>query len=265
MKKFLFSISLLIVLSFNFSIARGQDVDPAPLDASDTQEIVDSIVSQYYDWDSISMSGKLSSPILPITASVKIYMEKGQLMIITVSAPLIGEAARIEVDRDQLLIVNKYKNTYATVDTDMIEPILPGGLDALQNLMLGRITILGSGQLSSADAPGVQIYDASEDLWMLLPNQDIQSVPFVYFYVLDKFSLLLERFAVIPQGGDGEADIFYEWNDRNLTLDMEAVFGGKGLDATLRLNNPDSTPKPISRFAPSAKFRQTDIKGVMKM
>lgn len=220
------------------------------------------------------MSGKLSSPMLPVTASLKVYMEKDSLILITVSAPLIGEAARIEIDQKEALVVNKLKNSYATVDMAMIEPICPGGLAALQNLFLGRITLLGYGTLSPEDGSQLEIYSVggganadgsiSEPAWTLLPEQDLENSPFVYFYTLDKETLQLERFAVLSQDGGSQIDCFYTWGSRNVVLDFISVTGGRTMEATLQLNNPDSTTKPISRFQLSSRYKKTDLKGILK-
>lgn len=245
--------------------AYGQEInDPVPVETEVRQEIVDSVSSSYYDWNTLSMSGKLSSPLLPMSVSTKVYMERGKLLIITLSAPLVGEAGRIEIDTEQALVVNKMNNSFISIGMEEIEPMCPGGLQALQNLLLGRVTLLGEGQLDASNAGGIQIYSADDDTWMLLPNQDIESAPYVYFYTLDKTSLMLDRFAVLSQSGNSEVDCFYTWDKKNYTINFENVLNGKGMEATLRLNYPDDVAKPVQRMELSKKYRQTDLKGLMK-
>lgn len=263
-RKISFFLALAVCLLFAPCLYAQSEEEPIPVNEAEKQLIIDSVSANYTAWDRISMTGKLSSPMLPLTASVKVYMEKGKLVVITVSAPLVGEAARIEIDPEQSIVVNKMKNTFATVRMEEIEPMFPGGLEMIQNLLLGRVTILGNGELNSSDADKLQIYSASEEDWMLLPDQDIENAPYVYLYLLDKENLELDRFTVLAQNGEGEADCFYARDKKTTTIDMSAGFGSKGLNATLRLNNPDASPKPIQRFDPTSKYRQTDLKGVMK-
>lgn len=246
--------------------AAGQDVNNIiPVDTALRQQIVDTVTAGYTDWDTMSISGKLSSPMLPITATVKVYMEKDELVVITVSAILVGEAARIEIDREQAVIINKLKGTYTTVLTEDIEPMLPGGLTAIQNMLLGRITLLGEGTLTPALADRLQIYDAGEGGWMLLPEQDIENSPFVYFYTVDPLSYLLKRFAVLAQSGEAEADAYYTWSGSNTTVDLVAVMGEKKMEASLRLNKPDMVTKKIQRMEDiDSRYRRTDLKGLLK-
>lgn len=258
-------ILLTVAVIFTYiSAYAGGDPEPAPVAVSQKYQIVDSLTNGYYDWDAISMSGKLSSPMLPLTASLKVYMEKDSLVVITVSAPLVGEAARIEIDPDRALVVNKLKNSYSIVEMNDIESICPGGIEAVQNLLLARVSVIGSGELSSGDCSNIEIYDAGEDLWMLLPNQEIETAPFVYYYVLDKNPLELDRFTVLAQDGDSQIDCFYTINERNTIINFITLVNGRNLEAQLQLNNPDTKVKPISRFELTSKYRQTDLKGILK-
>lgn len=246
--------------------AKAQDVEePVPLDTQLTVEIVDTIAAGYTPWTSMSMSGKLSSPLFPMSANVKVYMEKDQLVIISISAMIVGELARIEIDDKEALVINKYSGSYTTLDMAAIEPMCPGGLETLQNLLLGRITVIGSGTLKSSDAANVQIYPTAEGNLLMLPTQDIENAPYVYFYTLDPSNLTLQRFAVLAQSGDAEANCYYTKNSNNLTLDLVGIFGTRELGATLRLNNPDSKTKKLERTtAPASKYRKTDLKGILK-
>lgn len=243
--------------------AKAQDA-PVPLAADQKQEIIDSVTAAYTDWNEISFSGKLSSPMLPVTASVKIYMVRDSVTLVSVTAPIIGEAARIEIDSDKAILVNKLNSSYASVTMAEIEPVCPGGLSAIQNLLLARVNILGKGQLEPAEAGEVELYDTGEGSWMLLPEQDIEKAPYVYFYTLGAATLRLERLAVLAQDGSGEADCFYSYGDKDTSLRMQAVFGGRTVEATLKLNAPDKTPKSMNRIQLGTKYRQTDLKGVLK-
>ena len=262
-RKLTFTLLIIIGSVIKFGVC-AQEPQPLPVPAEQKTELIDSITSDYYDWEKISLSGKLSSPMLPVTASVKVYMEKGRLIVISISAMLVGEAARIEIDQEKALVVNKLSNKYTTIEMETIEPVCPGGIEALQNMIMGRITVLGSGVLAQADSDKVEIYDVNEDTWMLLPNQDIENAPFVYFYTLSKKTFLPERFAVLDQNGLGSGDCFYEWTPKNMTMELVSELKGKSLEATLKLNNPDSNPKPISRIELSSKYTATDFKGVLR-
>lgn len=265
MNKYLKNLYIAIILLFGvFSEAQAQDA-PAPLPEKEKTALIDSITGGYTDWQTISMSGKLTSPMLPATVSVKVYMEKDSLVVMSLSAPLVGEAARVEIDPQTALVINKFSNTYSTIDMASIEPVCPGGLTAIQNLLLGRVTIMGAGTLSPANGNLVDVYSNNPDVWTLLPMQDIAGAPFVYFYTVDIASLLLDQFIVMQQPQDNAFYCTYNWNgDKDVTLDFEADFQGKNMTARLKLNTPDATPKPISRFDLSSKYRQVEPSRIMK-
>lgn len=238
--------------------------EPLPVDAAERLAIIDSITAGYADWTDCSLSGKLSSDMLPLSPSVKIYMVKGELIVISVSAPLIGEAARIEIDRQNALVVNKLSNVYSQFSMEMVEPILPGSLEAMQNLLLGRITILGSGELSPENASQVQIYDTTPGIWTVIPNQDLENAPYVYLYAVDCADALLGRLMILAQDGSMTLDESYSWGRNDYTLTLTAATGSRQSQATLKLNYPDARTKAIDRIKLSSKYRQVSPSNLLK-
>lgn len=237
--------------------------DPQPVDPELKKEIVDSITSNYYDWETISMSGKLSSPRLPVTASLKVYMERDSLVLMAVSAPLVGEVARIEIDGERILAVNKMSNTYSSIAMEEIEPICPGGLTALQNLLLGRINILGEGELNRENADSLEIY-LGEAGWVVLPNQDLENAPYAYLYTVNETSYQLEKFLVLSETEDLSFDCAYEWTDKYLIVDMQCEGVVNGLSATLRLNYPDEKTKEMKRMNINSKYKEVSPRRLLQ-
>lgn len=238
--------------------------EPLPAMPEIRSAVVDSICSTYKEWKEVSMSGKLSSPMLPITATIKVYMVKDELALISVSAPFIGEVARIEIDPEQIMTVNKWKNLYTTIDMAEIEPLCPGGLSAFQNLLLGRVNMPGSGELTPADSQNLEIYETGDGNLLLLPEQDLENAPYVYYYLLSAATLLPERLTVLTQDATGEVDCDYTWGRNDLTLRLTADLRGKPMEATLKLNTPDASPKKMERMEIISKYTATDLKGLMR-
>ncbi len=94
-------------------------VSPEPGNASrlmTAEEIAvatDSIIANYdADWTDLSMQGKLTFDGLPMSASVKIYMKRGESIILSARAPFIGEVARVEATPDSIVFINKHTNCY---------------------------------------------------------------------------------------------------------------------------------------------------------
>lgn len=266
-KRILIFLGFIIALiTFHAAETKAHEAEvPQPVGKTLKEIIVDSVTENYTDWKAVAMSGKLSSPLLPLSPVVKVYMEKDSLLLISISVSLAGEVARIEIDPYKAIVVNKWKNTYATVEMEMVESFCPGGLTALQNLFLGRVTIIGEGQLSKRDCDKIEIYNTGDTSWTILPDQDLENSPFVYFYNISKKNMLPERFALLSQDGQNQADFFYRWTERNMILDIISRLNGLTFEATLQLNNPDTNPSCPGRFEPSSKYRKTDLRGVTKM
>ena len=271
MNKRIYTAFIAFMLSLATLTVFAQD-EPVPVDGKIKKELIDSITSQYFDWQTISLSGKLSSNILPISPSVKIYMEKGNLIVVSVSAPLIGEAMRIEIDKKEVLIVNKLKNTFsktviAEVDAMTDQPVnlaFPGGIEAIQNILLGRISLAGSGELSKKNADAVEIYDATPELWLIMPEQDMENGLLVYYYTVDKATLQLVESAVLSQIDESFAVCDYSWGKKDTTLDFNIAAFGYNMTASLKLNSPDSKTKIIDRIKLGSKYQEVQLSRVFR-
>lgn len=264
MRKILYALCLIIGLASVAAIkAKAQTL---PIDASQTQAIVDSIAGQYTEWNKLSISGKLSSPMLPMSASVKIYMEKDAQTIISLSAPFVGEVARIEVDDKEVLIVNKYHKKYIRYTIEEFNQLYPGGQDELQNILLGRISLLGNGALKCGDGPLLDIFDEYPEYWVMLPKSDFQTDGAVYFYVVMRDTLALSQFIVMSE--DAKSDMTCAFDRKpagDMTIEMEAMMDGRAMAGTLKLNAPVVADKPLERISVDAKYkRAASLKELMK-
>lgn len=235
---------------------NNAEPEPLPISTERKKSIVDSIASTYKTWDTMSMSGKLSSSMFPISPSVKIYMERGKLVVISISVPLMGEVGRVEIDRKEAIAVNKYSNKYTAVDMQDLGTFCPGGLEALQDMILRRITLLGSGELKKKDADKLEIYATNYGDWLLLPNQQIETEEYIYLYLLDMASLQTDKFLVINQEGNPVGECTYSDSKNGYTLTLSAKLKGRPLEMQLKLDNADKTPKKIDRIVLGNKYKK---------
>lgn len=268
MKKMISRITLVLVLMITCLSASAQEVAdsvPQPVSEEYKDQVIRQLADKYADWSTCSMSGKLSGAMLPMTASVKIYMEKDSLVIITISAPLIGEAGRIEIDRDEVLAVNKVNNTFTTLEMAEIARIMPGGLPAIQNLLLGRILVLGTDGFTTDDAESLQFLDLDDSTLMIVPEKASLVSDFIYYFLIGKSDLLLSQFAVIGMDEDWQVVCDYQYDAKGgVTINSEAAMGQAVMAATLKLNQPDLKTKEIKRIELNSRYRNTDLKGLMR-
>lgn len=257
MMKKIFSMILLAMLSLGLSIpaAPQQLEQPQPISKSLKKAVVDSIVRKYTPWNKVSVSGRLSSPLLPVSATAKIYMEKDKFTQISLSAIIVGEVARIEIDDKEVMIANKYSRKYMRLNMNEFKELYPGGQSELQNLLLGRISLLGKGQLTSADTSSIEIYDTYPQSWAIIPNSDFQQPGTVYLYSVERGSLNLSQFMLRDEEGDGQMACLYQWGQAGAyTMEMEASLGARSFAGQFQLGSPVKADKPMERFSPDARY-----------
>lgn len=151
------------------SLPAGNDNKYIPETDSIRLQALDAILSHYNDWETIDMSGKLRTSGLPVSLSLKLYMEKGSEIILSVRAPLIGEAGRIEINGDSITAVNKMKRVFCKESLSGILSSYPGFISDLQSLLLGRIIVVGAGELSFMNAEMMEISSLeSGEGWQLI-------------------------------------------------------------------------------------------------
>lgn len=135
---------------------------------SERLEVINSILSHYSAWNNATFNGKIISDKLPVKPGVRIYAERDRLLEISLRAPLLGEVGRIRITPEEILLVNKWKKTYVRESASDASSLYPGILGDIQSLLLGRIVILGSGELSLKNFNEVECV-AANDGWVIVP------------------------------------------------------------------------------------------------
>ena len=262
MKLKIFS-AILLALSATFG-AIAQDM-AAPVSKVEKDEIISSIINGYSNWGRVSLTGKLTSSMLPATATVKVYMEKDKLTLISVAAPLLGEVARIELDKDYLLVVNKWSKKYVTVATSDIERIYPGVQADLQNLLLGRITIMGKGSLTKRTGEDVDVYDIGQGDMMIVPSVKYQPEGASYAYVVSGPETLLSQFLMLTEDGENEMTCYFDWKGNAMTMEFMGYTSSFGFEGKIAFGDPSWGAKPMDRFELTSKYSLSTLRGILQM
>lgn len=241
---------------------------PELLSKKEAKGVLNTFVNNYKNWSKCAIEGKLSTDKLPISPSVKIYMEKGKVFMMSVKAPLIGEVARIEMDKDSLTVVNKMKRTFCRVGTDHLDQAYPSLLTDMQSMMLGRVTVMGRGALSKKDVEEIDVYvDGQSDVYMVVPKEKYQPELFRYGYEVypegEVKTLVIEmqgtnNMATAQYGYGGSAD------NRKTVIDFELKFNNKSYGASLSLNAPQWGGKGFDRFEPTSRYIRVGLTQVLK-
>lgn len=237
--------------------------DNRMLSNAEKKAVATTISATYSPWHEVEISGKLHLDRLPISPSVKIYMKADQSVLISLRAPFIGEAGRIEIEGDSVTAVNRMKKVYAKESIAELTRFFPVGLSDLQALLLGRVAIGSTGQLSANNVKLTDIYADGDTDWLVVPVPQVQPEAMNYGYLVDQAGKLL-AFMGVGSDSDNTATMLYSYQKSDMQIDLDLNMGEKNIVAELDLDKPKTNAKPLERFKPSSKFKRTDIRGFLK-
>lgn len=262
LKRVINGMALLFFLLWSGNVAAA----PVDLSGRSRAEALDSVVAGYFDWSRISLSGKLRSSVLPMSVNVKIYMEKDSLMRMSISAPFVGEAARVEITPDSAVVVNKLKRRYAVIPMSEVRRFYPGTLADIQNLLLGRVAVFGVGTLSSVMEEEIRIIDDGSDVLAILPAEKNMADGLAYAYAFDRNICRLRQFVVYSGDADDLVEMDYSWkgkDNKDLTLSGQARIRNRVFDMQLALGAPESDGRRMEAFVPDTRYREVSLKEVV--
>lgn len=247
---------LLLILSFLLVF-----VPVYPADTAKTNEYVGKLLENYTEWESASINGKLRMDRFPVNPSLKIYMERGVCVRISVRVPFMGEIARIEVGNDELLAVNKMKKTYCSGSISHIFADMPLTVSDLQDMILARIFLVGHGTLSKENFALADYTDNNDGYWYVTPFQQPASIGVEYGYVTDENGSVDILYAARK---NVNATLEYEYNSKKTKLDFNIYSGSKSVDFELELEKPDWNPSPMQPFELGEKYKRLEFREFLK-
>ena len=206
----------------------------------------------YDDWDVVTLEGKLKMKILPLSPSVKIFMQNNALISASLRAPFLGEVGRLEVTPEKLLIVNKMNKTYVEEDLRgrgvIGDKIL--GIKEVQDLLLGRFFLPGI-DIKTANLDEMVDIFYEEDQFNVIPKGIAEIDGVKYGFAVDQqFNPIL--LVVMPNGeasADLEVSAEYVRNLTGYNLTLAYSQGSQGMEMTFEFKNPvwsGEVPKSIN-------------------
>lgn len=254
-----------VVLTMLFAVLfTGYAYSQKPVDASMKGELVDSISSLYEDWSTVSISGKLKMEGLPVSPSVKIYMERDSSVLISLRAPFMGEVGRAEIYCDTLLVVNKMKKTFVKEPLSQVFAHYPGTLSDVQNILLARPVIAGLGLLTPEIKENVEIYQEADGQFSLLPVGDVALEEFNYGYLIDGMARPA-ALLVLPLSKPGTmVSLTYGYYNKGYDLSVIYQSPEKSKGGTLELDLPDWNGSPVQPIKLNEKYTRLSFPDFMK-
>lgn len=226
----------------------------------------DSIMANYdADWSDLSMQGKLTFDGLPMSVSVKVYMKRGEAVILSARAPFLGEVARVEVNQDSIMLINKHSRTYNVQPLDGLDVDRKAYLNDLQDILLGQVAFPGYGRLTAENAFLPQWIALPTGEALIYPSSDLQTQGTEYGFVMDSGAWQLSSFVLMLQQTGVVIETKYLYGDKGWTLGLEINLPKKKLQGEVQLSYPEyEGVAPMEFTVIGGKYRKVDFKQLMK-
>lgn len=227
------------------------------LTGKEKKMVVDSLEQAVINWDAVGLSGKLRNDRLPVRPTLKIYMERGKELMVSLRAPFLGELGRVEITGDNVLIVNKHNKTYVKGSLSDIIKSYPGLLTDVQNFLLGQTVIFGYGLPSKKIQKDIDLITTEDGALLLRPMRQMAFADYGYVIGDDYLPALL-----LVDAGDGNSgEIAYSFGDSG-KYKMEILFQGgkKSFAADIEFDAPDFAPKKMERLKLDGKYQEVTVK-----
>lgn len=250
----------MVLVVTSVSMTNAQTV----LTPEQRSEAVDSIVSQWEDWDTVAINGKLKMAGLALNPSLRIYMQRDSAIFISLRAPFVGEVGRAEITDSTALVVNKMKKIYVEEPLQKVFSFYPGGLADLQDLLLARIALPGIGTLSHEVEEYVDMYAEEDGTMTLVVGEDFAIPGFNYGYVIFGDFLPVALLVLPEQYPDVTVTLTYEYYDKGYDLNFFYRSEKKNYQATLELDDPVWDEKPFDRISLNSKYRKVELQEFLK-
>lgn len=222
----------ILLFTFLFTVVFGA-ISQDAISGKEEKRVVEAISDTYNNWNRAGWNGKISADILPVSATMKVYMEKGKLTLISIRAPFIGEVGRIEVDKDSLLVVNKMKRRYYSKSIAEISQMVPDLTEDFQALLLGRMFVIGEGQLGKKSLDSVSVFPSTEEgCYMIVPSVPDYLPEVLYGFGTDS-AMQLSTFVcaygreAVPVEGTEELDVQFQYEPK-VQVQADVVYRDNG-------------------------------------
>lgn len=235
-----------------------------PLGKKDKKNKVEAITTPWNSWTTAGISGKFRMSGLPLSPSVKIFMERDSSIMISLRAPLMGEVGRAEIDSDSILVVNKMRKTYVKESISAALAHYPGTLSDLQNILLARVVVPGFGLLDADIAGNVDLFELEGEQTTILPGEKAAVEGFDYGWLIDSSSRPCALVVVPAAKPDVNVGISFVYPGKGYDLNIIYNSPKRNYSGTLELGEPNWNGNPISPIKINNSYRKMNFEQFIK-
>lgn len=224
-------------------------------------DIAAQLTRDYKSWNAVSLQGKARISGVPVRPTVKVYMEKGKTILLSLSAIFVGEVARVEIAGDSITAINRTKQQYTRVAIKDALHGLPVTVSDVQDILLGRIFLLTSGTLSTANSSQATFEEVDGE-WVISPLMQPTDAGFSYGFVASDSDLV---FLAGDVGETFEAEVLYT-REKSGAYDAEIniTTEKRSASATLAFDAPKWGVKTLSPTKIDKSWKRVSLRQFVK-
>lgn len=205
--------------------AFAQDNAPAALVPELAAPVIEKIANGYPAWKNTDFSGKFHMDGLPLSPTVKIYMEHDSLIQISLRAPLVGEVGRLELSNDRLLCVNKMKKVYVDESPKGLFEMYPSAISDFQSILLARVVLLGQGELKAGMENVAEVIVSPDGGWVISEAGRNGAGTGLEYGWLVGVNGRTDAFVGSASNGKYGLDVLYTYEDKGMQMDFNLLAG----------------------------------------
>lgn len=231
----------------------------------EARDFAGKVANSYKEWSTLGIDGKIDIDGIPLRPSVKIFMQKGQSISISVKAPFLGEVGRVEIEGDRITAINKMKKVYCSESVGDLGVAAPLTVSDIQDILLARVFIAGKGTLNTHNIDYCETMRYDSENWFIVPPAIMEEeIGVDYGFNLDPEGKLRLLYATDnTQSMSLSAE--YSYSKKNTEIEFLIDFSRRQFSAGLILGKPDSRARrqdPIN--ITTGGYRQVGIKEFLK-
>lgn len=233
------------------------------LEDAEENLVLEKITNNWKDWNIVNLSGKFKMSGLPVSPTIKVSMEKGKAIYMSLRVPILGEVGRIEIDSQSITAVNKMKRVYVKENIGQYLQYYPGSVSDIQELLLGKIVMPGFGVITPGMGDSLDVYGVEGGKYAISPNGSIAIEGVEYGYMVGS-NLKPEMLLVVPENNP-ELNIMVEYSYPSKGYDMKLslVSPTRNMSATIEFNEPEWNGNLMNPLKLTNKYTKVTIQQFM--
>lgn len=197
------------------------------------------MAQSYTDWNTYSTSGKLTlSGAASFSTSIQVKMTHNKSISISIRPVLGIEVAKVFVDNDSAVVIDKLHRVYTTIELERFKHILPVNIGNIQDIMLARPFTINDGTLSTDNTKKFNIHQDING-FMLSPRKTSNGIAYQFAINANK---QVEQLIVSPtNSAQSYTAVYSDFATDNAgseasRINFDATLKGKNISVQLYLN-----------------------------